>query len=234
MKVMASADRPREKLDRVGPAALGDNELLAIVIGHGTAATSALELANSVLAASGGIHALTRRTMDDLRSTMGIGSALAGRIVAAVELGRRTLARIPEERLQFATPREMAAYLAPTYGAAPVERFGVVLMDARHRLLRVRLLTSGSLSSTTVHPRDVYREAIAAGAATVVVFHNHPSGDPTPSHDDIVLSRRFAFAGELMGIDLIDHLILADARYWSFQEVGGLRAIRSRRNPWLR
>ena len=222
MKDLSPADRPREKLDRAGPPALGDNELLALVIGHGTTDANALDLANRVLDLAGSIHALTRKTTDDLRAVTGIGAALAARIVAAIELGRRTLIEDPPRRRQFMSPHEMAAFLAPQYGAYPVERFGVLLLDARYRFLRVRLLTVGSLDSSVIHPRDVYREALLVGAAAVVLFHNHPSGDPTPSSDDVVLSARFRRAGEIMGIDLVDHLILADQRYWSLRQEGGL------------
>jgi DNA repair protein RadC len=222
MKQLAPQDRPREKLERAGVDTLGDNELLAILIGHGTATVGALDVANHLLAAAGGIHGLTRLHRDELADIPGVGAAIAARIIAGVELGRRTLTLSPAERPHLATPQETAGFLLPRFGAFPIERLGVLLVDARHRLLRTRLLSSGSLDATVAHPRDVFREAMLAAAAGVIVFHNHPSGDARPSPDDYLLTRRLAAAGELMGIDLVDHLILADNTYFSFREKGRL------------
>jgi DNA repair protein RadC len=218
MKTVAPHDRPREKLQRVGASALGDNELLAIVLGHGGARASALDLANAVLVAAGGVHGLVRARHDDLRGTAGIGGARAAQILAAIELGRRTLTRAARERAQLKTPRSVAEFLLPQYGNRPVEQFGVVLLDTKHRVLRTIVLSIGTLDASIVHPREVFGAAAAAGAAAVVLFHNHPSGDPKPSKDDIELTRRLAAVGVLMGIDVVDHIILADARYYSFKE----------------
>jgi DNA repair protein RadC len=220
MKTVALHDRPREKLQRLGPGALGDNELLAIVLGHGGARASALDLANAVLGAAGGVHGLARARHDELRATGGIGGARAAQIVAAVELGRRTLTRAARERAQLKTPRSVAEFLLPEYGSRPVEQFGVVLLDTKHRVLRTIVLSIGTLDASIVHPREVFGAATAAGAAALVLFHNHPSGDPKPSVDDVALTRRLVAAGVLMGIEVIDHVILADVRYFSFREEG--------------
>jgi DNA repair protein RadC len=220
MKTVAPHDRPREKLQRLGPGALGDNELLAIVLGHGGARASALDLANAVLVAAGGVHGLVRARHDELRATGGIGGARAAQILAAVELGRRTLTRAARERAQLKTPRSVAEFLLPQYGNRPVEQFGVVLLDTKHRVLRTIVLSIGTLDASIVHPREVFGAAAAAGAAALVLFHNHPSGDPKPSVDDFALTQRMAAAGVLMGIDVIDHVILADVRYFSFREEG--------------
>jgi DNA repair protein RadC len=220
MKTLAIHDRPREKLRRAGTAALGDNELLAIVIGHGFGRLGALEVANLVLEAAGGLHGLTRLSLDELRKLEGIGEAKAAQLAAAVELGRRTLLHDPRPRVQFARPRDAATYLMPMYGAQPVEQFGIVLLDTKHRVLRTKLLSVGTLDASLVHPREVFRAASSGGAAAIVLFHNHPSGDPTPSPDDIALTRRLRAAGELMGIEVIDHVILADTVYFSFREKG--------------
>jgi DNA repair protein RadC len=222
---LAPDDRPREKLVRVGADALGDNELVALVLGTGQRDRTALELANALLGAVGGLHRLTRTTHDGLCVVPGVGAAQAARLLAAVELGRRTLLQPPGERPQLRSPRETAAFLLPRFSARPVEHFGVVLLDVRCRVLRVALLSVGTIDATTVHPREVFREAAAAGASSVVLFHNHPSGDPAPSPDDARLTARLVRAGEVMGIDVIDHLILADHRYYSFRESGGLTAI---------
>ena len=220
MKAVAPHDRPREKLQRLGAGALGDNELLAIVLGHGRARTSALDLANAVLGAAEGAHGLVRTRYDELCAIAGIGRARAAQILAAVELGRRTLTRAAGERVQIVSPRAAAEFLLPQYGNRPVEQFGVLLLDTKHRVLRTLVLSVGTLDASIVHPREVFGAAAAAGAAALVLFHNHPSGDPKPSQDDVQLTRRLAAAGVLMGIDVIDHVILADVRYYSFKEEG--------------
>jgi DNA repair protein RadC len=218
-------DRPREKLLRLGPAALGDNELLAIVIGSGTRQVDALGVANTLLETSGGLAALARERHDGLRRVKGLGTVKATQVQAAIELGRRSLAHRSPKRVQLLTPGAVAAYLMPEYGARPVEQFGVVLLDTKHRVLRTAVVGVGSLDSAPVQPRDVFREATAAGAAAVVLFHNHPSGDPVPSRDDFELTGRMAGAGALLGIDVLDHLVLGDGRYFSFKENGRLEAV---------
>ena len=219
MKELAPTDRPREKLVRHGAAALGDNELVALVLGTGGRRGSALTVANGLLTAQGGLHGLARSTCDDLARIAGVGRAKAAQVLAALELGRRTLTRRPHARMRLATPREAAAFLMPTFGSRPAEQFGIVLLDTKHRVLRTTVLTLGSLNASVVEPRDVFREAALGGAAAIVAFHNHPSGDPSPSPDDVELTRRLAAAGTLMGIDLVDHIILGDVRYCSFKEM---------------
>ncbi len=222
MKTVATHDRPREKLARLGATALGDNELLAIVLGHGRVRASALDLANAVLAEAGGLHGLVRVRYESLTALHGIGAARAAQVAAAIELGRRTLTRAGGERVQLATPRAVAEYLLPLYGGQPVEQFGVVLLDTKRRVLRTRVLSIGTLDASVIHPRDVFREATAANAAGIVLFHNHPSGDPEPSDDDEVLTHRLVAAGVLMGINVVDHVILGDVRYYSLWEKGKL------------
>ncbi len=219
MHELVPSDRPREKLERAGAAALGDNELVALVIGHGSQGRSALAVANEVLTQAGGVHGLTRLRPEQLCRIAGIGAAHACRLLAAVEIGRRTLLGPREERPRFASPRQIAAYLLPQFGSHPVERFGVVLLDARHRLLSSRLISSGLLDASLAHPREVFREALLVSAAAVVAFHNHPSGDPTPSPDDIALTHRLRHAGSIVGIPLADHVILADQQYCSLKEM---------------
>jgi DNA repair protein RadC len=223
MKGLAPHDRPREKLERLGAGALGDNELLAVVLGHGVHRVSALEAANEILAATGGVNGLTRASRDELCALPGLGAARATQILAAVELGRRTLLRRGHQRARLVTTAEVAAFLLPQFGAHRVERFGLVLFDVKQRVLRVTLLSVGTAECSVVHPREVFREAAGAGATAIVVFHNHPSGDPTPSREDELLTRRLVAAGDLMGIEIVDHLILADAHYFSFREASRLR-----------
>jgi DNA repair protein RadC len=220
MKDLSADDRPREKLSRHGAAALGDNELVALVLGHGTRRVSALALANELLAAQGGLHGLTRCSCDDFTRVAGVGRARAAQIVAAIELGRRTLSHAPSARVRIKDPHEAAAYLLPRFGGRAVEQFGILLLDTRHRVMRAAVLAVGTLNSSGVLPREVFREAAVGGAAAIVVFHNHPSGDPTPSPEDVELTRRLIAAGALMEIRVVDHVILGDTRYWSFKESG--------------
>ena len=222
VKEIALHDRPREKLVRLGAAGLGDNELLAIVLGSGARRIDVLSLANAILEAAGGLHGVPRIGHADLRRVRGVGSAKAAQVLAAIELGRRTLVRRPAARVRFESPRDVATYLLPQFGAKPVEQFGVVLLDTKHHLLRTTLVSLGTLDSSPAHPREVFREATAASAAAVVLFHNHPSGDPMPSSDDCDLTARLLEAGRIIGIKVLDHIILADTKYFSFKEAGRL------------
>ena len=225
MKNLAPHDRPREKLERLGAAALGDNELLAVILGSGSRAAGALALANQLLASVDGLDGLTRTHLAELRHVSGIGPARAAQVLAAVELGRRTLARGPVARARLTSPRDLALHLLPQFGASPVEQFGLVMLDSKLHILRIKIIAIGSIDSTVAHPREVFREAAVASAAAIVLFHNHPSGDPTPSTEDLELTERMLDAGDVMGIQVVDHIILSAHRYFSLQE-SGLLAIR--------
>ncbi len=222
MKTTAAHDRPREKLVRLGAGALGDNELVAVVLGQGQAQAGVLELANRILSTVAGVAGLARAAHDELTGISGIGAARAAQVLAAVELGRRTVAHVARERAQVLNPRQVAEYLLPQYGNRRVEQFGVLLLDTKHRVLRSTVLSVGTLDASIVHPREIFREAVAGGAAAIVLFHNHPSGDPEPSWEDTRLTQRLIAAGVLMGIDVIDHVILGDTRYFSYREKGTL------------
>ena len=225
MKDLLPDDRPREKLRHHGAAALGDNELIALLLGSGSRRGGALSVANAVLAACGGVRGLRRLTLDELVAIEGIGRARAAQIVAALELGRRSLAGPPGERLQIRNAGDAAAFLMPRFGSGALEQFGIILLDTKHRVLRTAVLALGTQNSCGVEPRDVFREATIGGAAAIVIFHTHPSGDPSPSPDDVDLTRRLVAAGVLMGIDVIDHLILGDARCWSMKETRETRTL---------
>lgn len=213
-------ERPRERLDRLGLSALSDCELIALILGHGTRQASAQSLADRLITLAAGIHGFPRLTLDEICATPGIGRAQAARVVAAVELGRRTLTRPPRERVQLISPEIAAQYLLPLYGAFPVERFGLLLLDTRHRLLRTVIHSIGALDATMADPRDIFRVAVGGGAAAVMLFHNHPSGDPEPSSDDVKLTQRLVRAGQLLGVPVVDHLILGDTRFFSFARTG--------------
>jgi len=220
MSTVPLVDRPREKLARVGAEALGDNELVALLIGAGTRSRSALLVAQDVIAASDGVPGLARLGLDELCGIRGVGASRASRLLAAIEIGRRALYADPRQRPQMLTTEDLAAYLMPRYSGCRVERFGVMLLDQKQRVIRSTILSTGTIESSVSHPRDVFRVAMLGSASRVVVFHNHPSGDPAPSASDQLVTRRLAMAGELMGMDLMDHVILAGRTYYSFKRAG--------------
>jgi DNA repair protein RadC len=216
---MSPGDRPREKLQQSGAGALGDNELLALVLSQGLPNCGALDLATELLVEVGGLFGLARASQDRLRLRKGIGSARASRIIAAIELGRRTF--LPRgETIRITSPQDVSYLLAPEFGARSQEHFGVLLLDTKHRVRATRVLSVGSMDGTYVHPREVFHEAVLARAKSIVLFHNHPSGDPAPSREDELLTHRLYAAGELMGIEVIDHVIIANEKYHSFKESG--------------
>jgi DNA repair protein RadC len=138
-------------------------------------------------------------------------------------LGRRAISRLGHKRPRLATPAEIGGYLLPLYGGFREERFGVVMLDAKLRLIRAETLSVGSLDTSIAHPREIFRAATLASAASIALFHNHPSGDPTPSSDDVLLTTRLVAAGELMGIEVVDHVILGSGRWFSFRDAGILQ-----------
>jgi DNA repair protein RadC len=222
VKALSPHDRPREKLLRAGVGALGDNELIAVVLGSGVRGRDALAVAQEVLAVAGGIHGLVHIELETLRRVIGVGAPRAARLLAAIELGRRSLMSAGDERPRLASSAAVGRYLMPLYGGFRVERFGVVLLDVKNRLIRTSILSIGSVDASIAHPREIYREAALASAASVVVFHNHPSGDPQPSADDILLTKRLKAAGDVMGIELVDHIVLGDGRWFSFRDANRL------------
>ncbi len=223
MKFPALQDRPREKLARAGVRALGDNELVAILLGTGVKSRHALTVAQDVLDAAGGVCGLAQVGVDELLRVSGVGRPRAARLLAAVELGRRAISSTGDERPRFASPTEIGRYLLPLYGGHREERFGIVMLDSKLRLIRAETLSVGTLDASVAHPREIFRAATLASAATIAVFHNHPSGDPEPSADDVLVTSRLVAAGELMGIDVLDHVILGAGRWFSFRDAGMLR-----------
>lgn len=217
---LPAEDRPRERLFGSGAAALSSRELVAILIGTGYRSHSALQVADRLVA--GGLRDLAGRSPSELVRERGVGRAKAARLLAALELGSRVAA---EPRLVapiFKAPGDAGRYLLPRYGSRPVEVFGILALDVRHRLKREAVVSVGCLTSSLVHPREVFQEAVVARAAALIVFHNHPSGDPEPSAEDLALTRRLAAAGTLMGIELLDHVIVGAAGWVSLKERGVL------------
>ena len=217
---LPAPERPRERLALHGASALSNRELMAVVLGTGSAQESALDLAEVLL--KDGVRELASRSLPELQARHGLGPAKAGRILAALELGARLGTEGRGVALEFRTPEDAARHLLPRYSARPVETFGLLALDVRRRLRREVVVSVGCLTSSLVHPREVFAEAIASRAAGLILFHNHPSGDPEPSAEDVGLTRRLAQAGQLMGIEVLDHLILGAGRFVSLKERGAL------------
>ena len=211
-------ERPRERLARHGVGALSNRELLALLLGTGSARASVFDTAARLL--EGGIRGLAQRSLGDLETEHGLGRAKATRVLAALELGARLASEGRAAQPVLRTPADSARYLLPRYSARAVETFGLLALDVRHRIKREAVISVGCLTSSLVHPREVFQEAVVARAAALVLFHNHPSGDPEPSAEDVSLTRRLASAGTLMGIEVLDHVVLGAGRYVSFKERG--------------
>jgi len=213
-------ERPRERLARHGAAALSNRELLALLLGTGSPRASALDLAEGLLGS--GLRGLAGRSLAEIEGQKGLGRAKATRVLAALELGARLASEGRGPGPSFRSPEETGRYLLPRYGPRPVETFGILALDVRHRLRKEAVISVGCLTSSLVHPREVFQEAVVMRAAALVLFHNHPSGDPEPSNEDVALTRRLAAAGALMGIEVVDHLILGAGRFVSLKQRGVL------------
>jgi DNA repair protein RadC len=217
---LPAEERPRERLARHGAAALSTRELLALLVGSGSARLSALDVADRL--AGSGLRGLAGRSLAELEQQQGLGRAKAARVLAALELGVRVASEGCAATTCFRTPEDSARYLLPRYASRPVETFGLLALDVRHRLKREAVISVGCLTASLVHPREVFQEAVVSRAAALVLFHNHPSGDPEPSAEDVSLTRRLASAGALMGIEILDHVVLGAGRYVSLKQRGVL------------
>lgn len=221
IRELPRAERPRERLRSLGAHALSTVELIATVLGTGGAGQSVLACAGEVLAHAGGsLGRLGAMSPAALQRVRGVGEARAAAVYAALELGRRMTAEARESGVPLRGPRDVAAVFAPKLQDLPVEEFHVAILDAQHRLERDVLITRGLLNSSLVHPREVFREAIAERAAAVILVHNHPSGDPTPSAEDRAVTEQLVAAGRLLDIPVHDHIIVGRGRYVSFAEAG--------------
>jgi DNA repair protein RadC len=219
------SDRPRERLRSSGPEALSGRELLAIVIGSGTEGHSAVDVAAALLQSAGGsLRRLAGIGLTELQRTQGVGPATAARLAAALELGRRLAREGPADRVRIHGPRDVYERCAPSMRDLPQEEFRVLLMNTQHAITQEVVVTRGILDASMVHPREVFRAAIAENAAAIILTHNHPSGDPTPSAEDREVTRQLAAAGAVIGIPVLDHVVIGDARYVSFVEAGLLGA----------
>jgi DNA repair protein RadC len=215
-----STDRPRERLWRDGTSTLGDEELLAMLVGTGTRARSAYDVAAELVRAGHGIAQLSRSTPRELAQVSGVGTARATRIAAAFELGRRALER-EHHRAVISAPADVYALVGPRIAGLQQEIFLVIGLDVRNGLLDITEVARGTVAGVEVHPREVFRPLIKCAAAGGVLVHNHPTGDPTPSHEDLELTRRLREVGLLLGIPVIDHVVIGDNAFRSIAEFVG-------------
>lgn len=213
-------ERPRERLFAHGAAPLTNVELLALLLRTGARGRAATQLAQQLLA--NGLEALAQAAPSELAEVAGIGPAKAATVLAAFELGRRLAARPLQRGERIGSPEDVHRHFHARLRDAKAEEFHIVLLDARHRVLRSVLTSQGTLTASLVHPREVFRPALREAAAALVLVHNHPSGDPTPSSEDREITRRLARAGALLGVPVLDHVIVADHGYASLREQGDL------------
>jgi len=204
-------ERPRERLLACGADALKDTELLAIILRTGTKGSSALDVAQQLLKNFQNLGRLASASLDDLRSTAGVGKDKAIALKAAFTLAQRMAREMNNEPPMLDTPERVADLLREENRFYDVENFQVLLLNTRRKLIKVDRISQGTLDSILVHPREVFKTAIKSGAAAVILVHNHPSGDPTPSESDIRVTRDLIRAGQLLKIEVLDHIILGRA-----------------------
>jgi DNA repair protein RadC len=220
IRELPAQERPRERLARLGAGALSTAELLAIVLHTGSGGENVLALASRLLARHGGLAGLARASLAQLVAERGVGVAKAAQLQAALELGRRLTLAAPEERPQIRSPGDAAALLMAELSHREQEHLWVLFLDTRNRVLGGESVYKGSLNQSHVRVGDVFREAVRRNCAAIIVAHNHPSGDPSPSPEDVSVTRELVSAGRLLGIELLDHLVIGHQRWVSLRERG--------------
>lgn len=217
---MAERDRPRERLRQVGPGAVSTTELLAIILRTGSGGENVLRLAERLLAEFGSLPGLSRASITELMNVKGIGEAKAAEVKAALELGRRLMASSPEERPVVSSPADAANLLMSEMMFLEQEHLRLILLDTRNGVLQTPTIYVGSLNTSVVRIGELFRAALKANAAAMIVAHNHPSGDPAPSPEDIQVTRKLVEAGKLMDIEVLDHIVIGHQRFVSLKERG--------------
>ena len=211
-------ERPRERLLKLGAEALSAQEILAVILGRGTKGESVMMTSQKLVSRFGNLKGIANASVEELIQTSGIGPAKAAQIKAALELSRRLEADASEKpRAILKSPEDVAAEVRSQLKGKKKEHFLVLCLDTRNRLIDCKLVSMGSLDTSVVHPREVFKEAISSCAASVIFAHNHPSGDPEPSKEDVELTRRLVKAGEIVGIDVLDHIIVCDEGFISLK-----------------
>lgn len=215
-------ERPRERLLKYGESQLSNQEILAILLGTGTRKESVMDLANRVLMHFEGLKYLSEATIEELMAIKGIGNAKGIGILAAIELGKRIQRYKPSERYVIRSPEDGADYVMEEMRNLKQEHLVALFLNTKNQIIHQQTIFIGSLNSSIVHPREIYREAVKRSAASIICAHNHPSGDPTPSQEDIHVTRRLVDAGKIMGIELLDHLVIGNNKFISLKEKGYL------------
>ena len=211
-------ERPRERLLKLGAEALSAQEILAVILGRGTKGEPVMMTSQKLVSRFGNLKGIANASVEELIQTSGIGPAKAAQIKAALELSRRLEADASEKpRAILKSPEDVAAEVRSQLKGKKKEHFLVLCLDTRNRLIDCKLVSMGSLDTSVVHPREVFKEAISSCAASVIFAHNHPSGDPEPSKEDVELTRRLVKAGEIVGIDVLDHIIVCDEGFISLK-----------------
>lgn len=218
---MPVRDRPRERLKTMGAESLSERELLAVVISTGTVGKNVTELAGGLLQKFGSLENVGQASLEELMTIKGIGKAKASQLKAIFELARRWHgADLPKPKNTIKTPEDAYAEMQNRARGKTKEYFWAIFLDIRSQIIKTSAISVGSLDSSIVHPRELFREAISAGAASFIAAHNHPSGNPSASREDIQLSKRLKEAGELMGIEMVDHIILGEGCFVSLKREG--------------
>lgn len=213
-----ASERPRERLAKLGAQALSQAELLAILLRVGMAGENAVQLGNRILQQLGGLKGLHRASFDEVCHLHGVGPAKAAQIKAAIELGRRLAMEVPEEKPAIHGPEDAASLVKYEMSALEQEELRVILLDTRNRVLDIVAVYRGSVNSSQVRIGELFRDAIRKNSSSIIVVHNHPSGDPTPSPDDIALTKALIQAGNLLNIEVLDHLVIGLGRHVSLKE----------------
>jgi DNA repair protein RadC len=219
IREMPASERPRERLIQHGPAALSNSELLALVLRTGTPSENILSLSNRLLS-NFDLRNLARATVPELKSISGIADAKACQISAIFELARRFSSLPEDKKPAFTSPGACFSFLAPRLSGLKQEHFICLYLDTKNRLIHQNTFSIGTLDANVVHPRDVFKGAVTYSASSIIFAHNHPSGDPEPSQEDIAFTQTLADAGRLMGIDVLDHIIIGDGNFVSLKERG--------------
>lgn len=220
MKELPPTEQPRERMAALGPAALSDAELLAILLRVGVPGLNVLQLAQQALVEYGGWPGLLRAEHGELCRRRGMGEAKAATVKAALEIGRRLLLTGPDERFQIKSPADAATLLMVEMGHLDQEHLRAVLLDTKNRVQHVATIYIGSVNTAMIRVGEVFKEAIRRNSAALILAHNHPSGDPSPSPEDILVTRQIVEAGRLLDCEVLDHLVIGRGRYVSMRERG--------------
>ena len=217
---LPAEERPREKMRALGAEALSNAELLAILLRTGSNKESAVQLAAKLRSRSGGLRALPELSLEEMEEIKGLGPAKAIQVKAALELGRRLATLPPEEAESITSPQRAAALFMEQLRYKKREHFMILLLNTKNHVISKEEISVGSLNASIVHPREIFKIPLRKSAASVILVHNHPSGDPSPSQEDLEVTRRLVEAGNILGIAVRDHIVIGDGCYFSFKEKG--------------